>query len=91
MSFTEDDLGYFIPQEGTITQTKGAIKGSLSVKMDTHCLAYLLKGINCRIGVYEKMELGGPLPTDDEVSFNYTKRLRDAVKSARDSILEPES
>lgn len=85
MSSSEDELGYFILLESE--RTKGSTKGWIKAKMDTHTLAYILKGLNCRIGIYERM---GPenMAEDDVTSFEYTKLLRDTVEDARNSTLE---
>lgn len=77
--------------EEKTTKTIGSTIGTATVTMDTHTLAYLLKGLNCRIGIFERaITSHGELPEDDKVSFEYTKDLRNSVESTRDKTLAEE-
>jgi hypothetical protein len=71
-----------------VTKPKGKTLGTATVKMDSHTMAYLLKGINCRVDVYEKMMNSGKLADDDQAGFDFTKDLRFNVESARNETLE---
>jgi hypothetical protein len=49
-----------------------------------HELAYILKGLSERVNKYESM---GKLADDDEISFEFNKRLLAAVESIRNAAL----
>lgn len=85
MEFTKDDLGYFIVRDAV--KRHGSTKGFVTAEMDEHALAYILQGLTGRIGKMERhQEKQGFLP-EDQKQFDYTKRLRDEIQSARNRTL----
>lgn len=67
-------------------KTKGSKKGWAGIELDNHALAYILKGLNCRIDVYERMR-PEDMAQDDVESFEYTKQLRDRIEDVRNATL----
>ena len=64
------------------------VKGVCGFEMGIHDMAYILKGLNCRIAAYEKMQVDGPpLDQDDHKSFEYTKMLREKIEQCRNDTL----
>lgn len=63
-------------------------QGHAKWHLDTHAMAYILRGLNCLIGKYEMMIANGEtLDNDDVKSFAFIKDLRDGIQEGRDKTL----
>jgi hypothetical protein len=83
------DVGFIDLDTVLVQKAQGGNKGRASFNdIDDHALAYIIKGLNCRIDAYERLQASGPLADDDQTGFDYTKYLRDTFESIRNTTLE---
>lgn len=60
--------------------------GTFQAEFDLHTAAYILQGILERVGKFERMPT--PRPTDDEVSYQFTRLMLEEFEYCRNSALK---